>query len=156
MASNAPCLEDIALPGHKDRPDMSIRDREWLVHPRSRQTVAKLWALLQEAPRTVCGGYGFLSSADLEDVGIPEQLVSHWRTIDYTDAGDRIEQIPGGMIARDLELLGLGREAVEQGTVVPPAQRKAISSRAATPARPATPVAPLVIRRRGEGVARGG
>lgn len=153
-----PFLDDIDLPGHRERPDMDIGEREWLVHPRNRPTVAKLWALLQEVPRTICGAYGFVSSDQLDDAGVPERLVSHWRTIDYTGAGERIEQIPGSMIARDLDRLGLEREAVEQGTVVPPRRRPApVKAATAIPAtaRSNRPTEPVVIRRRETGVARG-
>lgn len=153
-----PFLEDIELPGHSERPDMDIGGREWIVHPRNRAAVARLWALLQEAPRTVCGVYGFLTSDQLDDVGVPEWLISHWRLIDYTDAGERVETIPGGMVARDLDRLGLGRDDVEQGTVVPPRPRPApVKTATAIPAtvRSNRPAEPVVIRRRETGVARG-
>ena len=148
-SSTIPFLEDIELPGHRDRPDMAMPDRSWLVHPRNRSAVARLWARLQEAPRTACGGYGFLPGEQLEDDGIPEVIVSHWRAVDYTDAGDRIEQIPGGMIARDLERLGLAQADVMSGAVTVPRPRPS----AATVPKAKAPrhVEPLVIRRRGEG-----
>ena len=148
-SSTIPFLEDIELPGHRDRPDMAMPDRSWLVHPRNRSAVARLWARLQEAPRTACGGYGFLPGEQLEDDGIPEVIVSHWRAVDYTDAGDRIEQIPGGMIARDLERLGLAQADVMSGAVTAPRPRPS----AATVPKAKAPrhVEPLVIRRRGEG-----
>ena len=170
-SSTIPFLEDIELPGHRDRPDMAIPDRSWLVHPRNRSAVARLWARLQEAPRTAgkcaaccafelwarlqeaprtaCGGYGFLPGEQLEDDGIPEVIVSHWRAVDYTDAGDRIEQIPGGMIARDLERLGLAQADVMSGTVTVPRPRP--SAATAPKAKAPRNVEPLVIRLRGEG-----
>lgn len=150
--SNRPYLEDIDLPGHRDRPSMFIEEKAWLVDPANRETVKKLWARLRAAPPTICGSYGFLIGEEIEDDGVPEILVAHWRHIEYTDTGERIEQIPGGMVARDLERLGLGREAVEQGTVVPPRPRPA-PVKAAT-ARSPRPTEPVVIRRREVGVAR--
>lgn len=152
-------LEDIAMPGHRDRPAMSLGDRLWLIAARNRQTIEKLWDRLTSAT-TIIGGYGCIDGDLLEEDGVPETLVSHWRTIDYTDAGERIVSIPGGMIARDLALLGLGREAVEQGTVITPQRRPAVgrqrpASRPATPAWANTPHEPLVIRWRGKAVSRG-
>jgi hypothetical protein len=149
MPSSLPFLDAIELPGHRDRPDMAMPDRSWLVHPRNRSAVTRLWARLQEASRTACGGYGFLSAEQLEDDGIPEVIVSHWRAVEYTDAGERLEQIPGGMIARDLERLGLAQADVVAGTVTVPRPRPS----AATVAKVKAPrhVEPLVIRRRGEG-----
>ena len=75
--------------------------------------------------------------------------MSHWRAVDYTDAGDRIEQIPGGMIARDLERLGLAQADVMSGTVTVPRPRP--SAATAPKAKAPRHVEPLVIRRRGEG-----
>jgi hypothetical protein len=149
MPSSLPFLDAISLPGHRDRPDMAMPDRSWLVHPRNRSAVTRLWARLQEAPRSACSGYGFLSAEQLEDDGIPEVIVSHWRAVEYTDAGERLEQIPGGMIARDLERLGLALADLVAGSVTAPRPRPS----AATVAKVKAPrhVEPLVIRRRGEG-----
>jgi hypothetical protein len=150
MRSNTlPFLEDIELPGHRQRPDMAMPDRSWLVHPRNRSAVARLWARLQEASRTACGGYGFLSAEQLEDDGIPEVIVSHWRAVEYTDAGERLEQIPGGMIARDLERLGLALADLVAGTVTAPRPRP--SAATVPKVKAPRPFVPLVIRRRGEG-----
>ncbi len=123
--SNRPYLEDISLPGHRDRPSMFIEEKAWLVDPANRETVKKLWARLRAAPPTICGGYGFLIGEEMEDDGVPEILVAHWRHIEYTDTGERIEQIPGGMVARDLNRLGLTFRDVEAGTVVTPQRRPA-------------------------------
>ena len=150
MRSNTlPFLEDIELPGHRQRPDMAMPDRSWLVHPRNRSAVARLWARLQEAPRSACSGYGFLSAEQLEDDGIPEVIVSHWRAVEYTDAGERLEQIPGGMIARDLERLGLALADLVAGTVTAPRPRP--SAAKVPKVKAPRPFVPLVIRRRGEG-----
>jgi hypothetical protein len=149
MPSSLPFLDAIELPGHRDRPDMAMPDRSWLVHPRNRSAVTRLWARLQEASRTACGGYGFLSAEQLEDDGIPEVIVSHWRAVEYTDAGERLEQIPGGMIARDLERLGLAQADVVAGTVTVPRPRPSAATVAKVKAH--RHVEPLVIRRRGEG-----
>lgn len=153
MRKHPSYLEDIDLPGHEGRPRMAMRDREWLTHLRNRSAVAKLWSRLHEAPRTACGGFGFVLGEQLEDDGIPEVIVSHWRDIHYTDTGERVERIPGGMIARDLGRLGLGQAEVIAGTAVVPARRP---SAALAPPPPAPrDHRPLVIRRRGEGVPRG-
>lgn len=152
MPSKPPSyLEDIALPGHPGRPKMALQDRSWLVHVRNRAAVAKLWARLQESPRTICGDYGFLVGDLLDDDGVPETLVSHWRSIDYADTGERIERIPGSMIARDLVRLGLGHADVMAGTVITPRPRPAGGKQAQSP----RPTQPVLIRRRGMGVARG-
>lgn len=153
MPNNPPVyLEDIALPGHRGRPDMAMSDRQWLVDARNRQTVAKLWERLQESPRTICGDYGHVVGEQLEDDGVPEYLVSHWRTIDYGDRGERIELIPGSMIARDLRRLGLAHADVVAGTVVPPRPRPAV----VTPPQARAPrqTEPVLIRRRETGVPR--
>jgi|688.fasta_scaffold339668_2 hypothetical protein len=162
-------LEDIDLPGHRGRPAMFVGDRVWLVDGRNRQTVKRLWDRLQTVT-TITGGYGCLTTDDLDDVGVRETLISHWRTIDYTDAGERIEAIPGCMIAGDLFRLGLGLADIEQGTVVAPQRRPAPVKRhpAAEPAKAASSrhkgdraaqasVAhePVLIRRRSKGVTRG-
>jgi hypothetical protein len=116
-------LEDIDLPGHYARPAMAGQDRAWLVDPANRATVAKVWKRLQAAPRTLMGGHGLLTSEGLEEDGVPEWLVAHWRSIDYSATGERIELIPGGMVARDLERLGLGLADVQAGTVKTPRPR---------------------------------
>lgn len=153
MQSKPPVyLEDIVLPGHRGRPDMAMSDRQWLVDPRNRQTVAKLWERLQESPRTACGDYGHLVGDQLEDDGVPEYLVAHWRSIDYADAGERIELIPGSMIARDLRRLGLTHADVVAGTVVPPRPRPAVVKQAQV--RPSRPAEPVLSRRRETGVTR--
>ncbi len=141
---------------HPGRIGMVIEDREWLVHPRNRDVVKQLWALLLAAPRTISGNYGNLSTDQLDDVGVPDCLISHWRDVRYGADGSREEIIPGSIIARDLELLGLSHDAVMSGIVKQPVKRDASRPKVAKPSRPATPVEPLVIRRRGEGVARGG
>lgn len=152
-----PYLEDIKLPGHRGRPDMAVRDREWLVDPANRRTVAKVWERLIAAPRTLLGNYGFLTTDELEDDGVPEWLVSHWRSIDYAATGERIETIPGGMIAHDLERIGLGLADIEAGTVNTPRPRPRAAPqprpRRAPPPPPAAEVKsePVVIRRRGSG-----
>lgn len=162
-------IEDIDLPGHRGRPAMFLCDRVWLVDVRNRQTVKRLWDRLQTAT-TIMGLYGCLNSDMLDEVGVPETLVSHWRTIDYADNGERIETIPGSMIAGDLFRLGLGLADIEQGTVVAPQRRPAPVKRhpAAEPAKAASSrhkgdraaqasVAhePVLIRRRSKGVTRG-
>lgn len=166
----SPYLEDIRLPGHRHRPDMAMSDRLWLVDPFNRGAVANLWACILTARRCALGTYGFLTSDQLDDAGIRETLIAHWRTIDYTDAGERIETIPGSMIAHDLELLGLGLADIENGTVVTPQRRPAPVRRhpAAEPVKAASSphkgdnasqaVAapePVLIRRRSKGVPRG-
>jgi hypothetical protein len=162
-------LEDIKLPGHRGRPAMFVGDRVWLVDVRNRQTVKRLWDRLQTVT-TIMGGYGCLTTDDLDDVGGRETLIAHWRTIDYTDAGERVEAIPGSMIASDLFRLGLGLADIEQGTVVAPQRRPAPVKRhpAAEPVKAASSrhkgdraaqasVAhePVLIRRRSKGVTRG-
>lgn len=152
--ANLPYLEDINLPGHRDRAAMDLREKEWLVDPVNREAVRKLWRRIHEAQKTVMGNYGFLVGDQLEDDGIPEILVSHWRHIDYTATGERIEQIPGGMVARDLNRLGLKFQDVEAGTVVAPRRRPAPVSPGRRPklqVADAPPQAdePLVIRRQG-------
>lgn len=149
-------LEDVRLPGHSGRPDMPLSDRQWLADRRNRQTVARLWDRLREAPRTITGNYGSLTSEWLEDAGVPEWLVAHWRSIDYTATGERIEMIPGGMIARDLGRLGLGFADVQAGTAITP-QPRPRPTRRHRPAEPAVigrraaeGTATLTIRRRGE------
>jgi hypothetical protein len=147
-----PYLEEIELPGHHDRPDMAMQDRSWLVHPRNRSAVARLWDRLSGSHRTACGGYGFLPGEQLEDDGIPEVIVSHWRAVEYTDAGERLEQIPGGMIARDLERLGLAQADLMSGTVTVPRPRPSAATVAKVPkAKAPRPFATLSIRRKGEG-----
>jgi hypothetical protein len=162
-------LEDIDLPGHRGRPAMFLRDRIWLVAVRNRQTVKRLWDRLQTAT-TIMGLYGCLSSELLDEVGVPETLIAHWRTIDYADNGERIETIPGSMIASDLLRLGLGLADIEEGTVVAPQRRPAPVKRhpAAEPVKAAwsrhkgdkaapANVAhePVLIRRRSKEVTRG-
>lgn len=169
-AADMPYLEDIRLPGHRHRPDMAMSDRLWLVDPFNRGAVANLWACILTARRCALGTYGFLTSDQLDDAGIRETLIAHWRTIDYTDAGERIETISGSMIAHDLELLGLGLADIENGTVVTPQRRPAPVRRhpAAEPVKAASSphkgdnasqaVAapePVLIRRRSKGVPRG-
>ena len=118
-------LEDIKLPGHRHRPDMAMSDRLWLVDPSNREAVADLWACIVKAPLCIMGTYGYLTSDQLDDAGVRETLISHWRTIDYAENGERIETIPGSNIAHDLALLGLGRRDIEEGTVVAPQRRPA-------------------------------
>lgn len=156
MPSKPPVyLEDIALPGHRGRPDMDDRERQWLVDPRHQDVVARLWERLKAVSPSLLGGYGILTSEQLEDDGVPETLVAHWRSIEYGEQGERIEWIPGGMIARDLNRLGLGSDDVAAGTVVVPRPRPQPQlqprQEAQVIAPPAAPVKPVVIRRRGEG-----
>lgn len=163
-------LEDIKLPGHRHRPDMAMSDRLWLVDPSNREAVANLWDCIVKAPLCIMGTYGYLTSDQLDDAGVRETLISHWRTIDYTDAGERIETIPGSMVAYDLVLLGLGRRDIEEGTVVAPQRRPAPVKR--HPAAEAVKAAwsrhkgdkaapasgahePVLIRRRSKEVTRG-
>ena len=162
-------LDDIDLPGHRGRPAMFLRDRIWLVAVRNRQTVKRLWDRLQTAT-TITGLYGCLGSDLLDEVGVPETLIAHWRTIDYADTGERIEVIPGSMIASDLLRLGLGLADIEQGTVValqrrPAAREQRQGTQPVTQAnrrheghkaaQAASTHEPVLVRRRGQGVARG-
>jgi hypothetical protein len=152
-----PWLEDVRLPGHRGRPDMAVQDRVWLVDPSNRSIVIRIWGQLQAATLTITGNYGNLSGDLLEGDGVPETLVSHWRSIDYTATGERIEKIPGGMIARDLDRLGLGLADIQAGTVNTPRRRPRAAPRPqprrAPPQRQAAEVQtePVVIRRRGSG-----
>jgi hypothetical protein len=144
---------------HPGRPGMSIRDREWLVAPENRDVVKRLWSILLAGPRTIMGGIGSLTTDELDDAGLRETLIAHWRDVQYAEDGSRQESIPGSVMRRDLELLGLSREAVENGTVKQPPRPAAASRPQAPPtsrrSQPAAPTVPFVIRRRGEGVARG-
>jgi hypothetical protein len=143
---------------HPGRGGMTIRDREWLVATENRNVVKRLWAILLAAPKTIMGGIGNLTTDDLDDAGLRETLIAHWRDIRYGDDGSRQEVIPGSIITRDLELLGLSHEAVMSGTVKQP-QRLGTASNSKVTAtrgtRQAKPTVPVVIRRRGEGAGNG-
>lgn len=163
-------LEDIDLPGHRGRPAMSVGDRVWLVALRNRPAVLRLWHCLEATSKTLIGSYGFLTTDALDDAGVRESLIAHWRSIDYADNGERIETIPGSMIAGDLFRLGLGLADIEQGTVVAPQRRPAACERRQgiqpvtqakrrheghKAAQAASTHEPVLVRRRGQGVARG-
>ena len=146
-------LEDIELPGHRGRPDMDDRERHWLVDPANRDVVLRLWRRLRDVSPSLLGGYGILTSEQLEDDGVPETLVAHWRSIEYGEQGERIEWVPGGMIARDLNRLGLKFSDVAAGSVVAPLPRPQPQPRqtARVIGPQAVAVKPVVIRRRGKG-----
>lgn len=105
------------------RPPMAIEDRCFLRDPRNRDIVRRLWARIDAATLVVRGQPvpGFHDSLDeevlLNEDDVPDCLVSHWRNIDYGDDGSRIAVIPAGFVARDLNQLGLSRQAVASDTV---------------------------------------
>jgi hypothetical protein len=159
VADSAQAFYAAPMVCHPGRPGMAIHDREWLVAPENRDVVKRLWAILLAAPRTITGGIGNLTTDELDDAGLPEPLIAHWRDIQYAEDGSRLEVIPGSIIVRDLKLLGLSREDVDNGTVKQPSRPVAASKpkapRTSRPSQPAASTVPFVIRRRGEGVARG-
>lgn len=105
------------MPCHAGRAEMCVEDRAWLRHPSHRDVVARIWQQIESAPVCLLGSSGNLDGDALEDAGVPEGLVSHWREVRYADDGSRAEIIPGPYVARDLRLLGLPRDAVMKGTV---------------------------------------
>ena len=116
------CRQATADPAHgeppmpspfKGRPGMAIADRAWLRCRRNRLVVRRLWDRLEASPRSVLGGYGNLDDeAMVDEDGLRESIVSHWRSIDYLDDGRRVVIVPGSHVARDLMTLGLSREAI--------------------------------------------
>lgn len=105
------------------RPAMSIADRAFLRDPRNRHLVKRLWARIDATPITIAGvalaGLHDLldETALLDEDEIPDFIVGHWRHVDYRVDGSRVALIPGGFVARDLNALGLSREAVLSDTV---------------------------------------
>lgn len=128
----------------RDRPSMSIADRAWLRHISNRKVVARIWDRLDASPRSALGTYGNLDDeALIDEDGVPECLVSHWRSIDYRADGSRVVVVPGGYVARDLVTLGLSREAVFLDAVDAASVCCAKCSKQARPTpQPAAPRAP--------------
>lgn len=128
----------------RDRPSMSIADRAWLRHIGNRKVVARIWDRLDASPRSALSAYGSLDDeALIDEDGVPECLVSHWRSIDYRADGSRVVVVPGGYVARDLVALGLSREAVFLDAVDAASVCCAKCSKQTRPTpRPAAPRAP--------------
>lgn len=138
------CCRAAAHPAHaepfmpspfKGRPGMAIEDRAWLRHRLNRDAVRRLWDRLEASPRSMLGRYGNLDDeAMIDEDGLPESLVAHWRSIDYLDDGRRVVTVPGSYVARDLITLGLSREAVAMHAAAEPQLRCAGCSRGLKPA----------------------
>lgn len=98
------------------RPPLSLPDRAWLRDRSHRDVVLRVWELIAAAPRTITGGIGNLDGDDLDDAGLPEYIVGHYRDVTYADDGTRHVTIPASRVAHDLEALGLSRDTVVDGT----------------------------------------
>lgn len=104
-------------------PPMGLSDRFYLRDPRNRDIVRRIWARIDAATlviggETIPGFYDLLNEDQLlyED-DVPYHIVGNWRNIEYDDTGKRVANIPGGFVARDLNTLGLSRQAVATDTV---------------------------------------
>lgn len=132
------------MPCHAGRVEMCVEDRAWLRHPSHRDVVARIWQQIESAPVCLLGSSGNLDGNALGDAGVPDHIVSHWRDVRYADDGSRAEIIPSPYVARDLQRLGLPRDAVMDGTIQVKPPRRCRRCRTQPAAVP--PVVPTITQ----------